>query len=209
MGLTDALAEPMAEVFDTGQADWTFDAIVPAVLRSTTLPLPPATSGRGAVLPRPARSPPIGPRPWPARTSRVEDQLDTAAFNLALWRGLKGEAPYPAGRDGRDLRDHRENLLAAGRQRLRLGRPRRGSRHHRADLVVQHEVGVAVLVGGLAVDDGQARAVALGEQRESRPPDRPPATSPAPGRGRRRGSRPRPGPSAPRASAGRRRWSRS
>jgi hypothetical protein len=42
-----------------------------------------------------------------------EDRLDTARFNLALWRGLKGAAPYPAGRDGRDLRDGREALLAA------------------------------------------------------------------------------------------------
>jgi hypothetical protein len=41
-----------------------------------------------------------------------EDRLDTAVFNLALWRGLKGETPYPAARDGRDLRDHRQRLLA-------------------------------------------------------------------------------------------------
>jgi hypothetical protein len=42
-----------------------------------------------------------------------EDRLDTAAFNLALWRGLKDQAAYPTARDGRDLRDHRERLRAA------------------------------------------------------------------------------------------------
>jgi hypothetical protein len=42
-----------------------------------------------------------------------EDRLDTPAFNLALWRGLKGDAPYPADREGRDLRRGRAALLAA------------------------------------------------------------------------------------------------
>ena len=42
-----------------------------------------------------------------------EDHLDTARFNLALWKGLKGAAPYPAGRDGRNLRLDRDRLLSA------------------------------------------------------------------------------------------------
>jgi hypothetical protein len=44
-----------------------------------------------------------------------EDQLHTASFNLALWRGLKGDAPYPIARDKRDLRGDRARLLAANR----------------------------------------------------------------------------------------------
>ena len=36
----------------------------------------------------------------------------TAAFNLALWRGLKGDAPYPAERDGRDLSHDRAELVS-------------------------------------------------------------------------------------------------
>jgi len=43
----------------------------------------------------------------------AEDRLDTARYNLALWRGLKGDAPYPARRDGRDLSQNRAALLAA------------------------------------------------------------------------------------------------
>ena len=43
-----------------------------------------------------------------------EDQLDTPRFNRALWRGLKGDAPYPARRDGRDLRDGRAGAAGGG-----------------------------------------------------------------------------------------------
>lgn len=42
LGLNDGLTAPMAEVFDLNQADWTYQAIVPSILRTTDLPLPPA-----------------------------------------------------------------------------------------------------------------------------------------------------------------------
>ena len=114
MGLNDALAAPMADVFDPAQADWSFTAQVPAVLRTTQLPLPPPTAaeaglpGRAAALARPT-----GPRPWPARTSPARTGSTPPRYNRALWRGLKGDAPYPARRDGRDLREGRAALLAA------------------------------------------------------------------------------------------------
>ncbi len=112
MGLTDAQAEPMAEVFDTSREDWTFEAIVPAVLRSTALPLPAATRAE-ATCARPSRSASYWAAAMQGQDFSGEDRLDTAAFNLALWRGLKGQVAYPNARDGRDLRDHRERLLAA------------------------------------------------------------------------------------------------
>jgi hypothetical protein len=40
MGLQVALADPMSEVFDRSQRDWTYRAIVPEILRQTQLPLP-------------------------------------------------------------------------------------------------------------------------------------------------------------------------
>jgi hypothetical protein len=43
-----------------------------------------------------------------------EDRLDTAAFNAALWRGLKG-GPEP-GRSGTDLGRDRERLIAQWRR---------------------------------------------------------------------------------------------
>jgi hypothetical protein len=44
-----------------------------------------------------------------------EDRLDTAAFNQAVWRGLRGNEPYPATRSGADLRHDRDRLLAETR----------------------------------------------------------------------------------------------
>ncbi len=112
MGLNDALAEPMAEIFDTAQADWTFTATVPAVLRKTALPLPPVTTAE-AGCPIRSRSGAYWAAAMAGQDFSREDHLDTARFNLALWKGLKGAAPYPEGRDGRDLRADRGRLLAA------------------------------------------------------------------------------------------------
>jgi hypothetical protein len=41
MNINDAFATPMSDVFDPNQATWSYKAIVPDVLRSTELPLPP------------------------------------------------------------------------------------------------------------------------------------------------------------------------
>ena len=110
MGLNDALAEPMAEVFDTKQADWTFDAIVPGVLRTTNLPLPAVTSAEESCATG-GRSGAYWAAVMKGQDFSTEDHLDTAKFNLALWRGLKGDAAYPSARDGRDLRPGRARLL--------------------------------------------------------------------------------------------------
>ena len=109
MGLNDALAEPMADVFDTTQADWTFDAIVPGVLRTTKLPLPAMTATETS-CPVVGRSSAYWAAVMKGQDFGAEDHLDTAKFNLALWRGIKGDAAYPAARDGRDLRVGRAAL---------------------------------------------------------------------------------------------------
>jgi hypothetical protein len=113
MGLNDALAAPMADAFDPGLGDWSFTAEVPAVLRTTQLPLPPLTAAEAAC---PAQTPRSGGY-WAAAMAGQdfsdEDRLDTPRYNRALWRGLKGDVPYPARRDGRDLRQGRAALLAA------------------------------------------------------------------------------------------------
>ena len=63
---------------------------------------------------------------------------------------------------------------------------------HLADALVQHQVGGLVERRDLPVDDGQDRAVAAWRSAGSRRPAGPPAKIPAPGTGRRPGSRPRP-----------------
>ena len=110
MGLNDALAQPMTEVFDLSRADWTFDATVPAVLRTTALPLPPTRVAESG-CPVNAHTGGYWAAAMAGQNFSEEDRLNTTAFNHALWRGLKGETPYPADRDGRDLRAGREKLL--------------------------------------------------------------------------------------------------
>jgi YVTN family beta-propeller protein len=119
LGLYDALQPPMAAVFSTEPAQWTYSAHVPAILRTTRLPLPKASrkEKRAASQPRHDAS------YWTQKTEgydfSAEDKLDAAQFNLVLWNGLKGEdQPYPSERDGRDLSRDRKNLL---RQSNRAG----------------------------------------------------------------------------------------
>jgi DNA-binding beta-propeller fold protein YncE len=111
MGLNDALAAPMTEAFDIHQATWTFDAHPSAVLRTTSLPLPPEEHAQACVIPQ--RSGAYWAAVMEGQDFSREDDLDTAAYNLALWKGLKGDTPYPANRDGQDLRRDRQKLLAA------------------------------------------------------------------------------------------------
>ena len=78
----------------------------PGVLRQTALPLPPAGSVRTSCA-VPTRSSAYWAAAMRGQDFSIEDHLDTARFNAALWRGMKGAAPYPTARDGRDLRAKR------------------------------------------------------------------------------------------------------
>jgi YVTN family beta-propeller protein len=124
LGLNDALAAPMAEVFDQGQKDWSFTATVPAALRKSALPLPPEIGVRHAdaagCYDAPRRTPDWWARAMRGQDFSTEDRLDTARFNRALWRGLMGDAPEPAAASGADLRVDRAALLA----RFGLGCPK-------------------------------------------------------------------------------------
>ncbi|HEY2035129.1 MAG TPA: beta-propeller fold lactonase family protein [Rhizomicrobium sp.] len=102
LNVHDAHARPMSAVFDVKQADWNYTAQVPAILYSTQLPLPPAPAGAPAVKPAHEAA-------WWAKAMKgfdftAEDRLDPVAYNQILWKGLKGDAPYPATRPGTNLR---------------------------------------------------------------------------------------------------------
>jgi len=113
IGLNDALAAPMSAVFDPSLAAWSYQAIVPDVLRSTQLPLPSTGQASSAAPRHPAAY-------WTKTMSDQDfsgvDRVHPASFNRELWRGLKGDAPYPSGTPtGQNLREHREELLRANR----------------------------------------------------------------------------------------------
>jgi DNA-binding beta-propeller fold protein YncE len=106
LGLNDALAMPMADVFDPTQAEWTYRAEAANILRSTQLPIPPqrfAITGERASATCEGRSAAYWTAAMKGQNFSSEDRLDTDAFNSALWRGL-GDGPEPTVRNGRDLR---------------------------------------------------------------------------------------------------------
>ncbi|MBI1775888.1 MAG: hypothetical protein HYR63_11130 [Proteobacteria bacterium] len=119
LGLNDGLAEPMTEVFDPKLERWTYAALLPRILRTTKLPLGPATQAElaetgGTCFATPRRSAAWWEEAMAGQDFREEDRLDTARFNAALWRGLKS-GPEP-GRSNADLSVGRDLLLAAWRR---------------------------------------------------------------------------------------------
>jgi DNA-binding beta-propeller fold protein YncE len=117
MNLNDALARPMADIFNTTPAPWSFTAVPAPILYGTKLPLPP-TPARLAV-PKVRHT----ARYWARATSGMdfedEDRVDPLDFNHILWKGLKGNQPYPAVTTGLDLRLNRKALLARYRRSLK------------------------------------------------------------------------------------------
>jgi YVTN family beta-propeller protein len=116
LGLNDALQAPMAAVFSATQANWSYTAKVPQALRSTQLPLPAAIATKASAgHPEPAFKPTHDAAYWEEQTRRfdftAEDRIDSAQFNLVIWKGLMGDRPYPSERNGRNLRWHRTELL--------------------------------------------------------------------------------------------------
>ena len=92
-GLNDAFAEPMSEVFDPNATQWSYKAIVPDILRSTKLPLPP---DEHATVSYPRHSAAYWARLMKGQDFSGPDRIEPSSFNHALWHGLKGATtPYP------------------------------------------------------------------------------------------------------------------
>jgi hypothetical protein len=137
LGLNDGLAVPMSDAFDRKKKDWSYTAIVPDILHSTQLPVPPAATAASATATITAATMSVSAGAPAGCFSRskltaaewqvamagqnftVEDQLDTARFNQALWAGLAGAGkPQPTVRDGTDLSANRSELLAQYRNAI-------------------------------------------------------------------------------------------
>lgn len=95
MGLNDTLAAPMTDVFDPAVATWSYKPIVPDVLRSTKLPLPPADHAYNARDIAPRRSAAYWTKAMAGQDFSAPDRINPVTFNRALWRGLMGDALYP------------------------------------------------------------------------------------------------------------------
>jgi hypothetical protein len=117
MNLNDALANPMADIFNTAPSNWSFTATPSAYLYNTSLPLPPQAAG--LIVPKSTHS----AKYWAQVTKGMDfsdaDRIDFAVYNRILWKGMMGNKPYPAGPTGLDLRQNREKLLASYRRSLK------------------------------------------------------------------------------------------
>jgi DNA-binding beta-propeller fold protein YncE len=117
MNLNDALARPMADIFNTTPTTWSFTATPSTYLYppNTNLPL---TLPVGMIVPRPLHNGQYWARVTRGMDFTSEDRMDFGEYNRILWRGIMGNKPYPASSTGKDLRQNREKLLA--RYRLSL-----------------------------------------------------------------------------------------
>jgi hypothetical protein len=100
------------------QSTWAYNAIVPGILRTSTLPLPAPTARNSLPDSRRVRAYAKDRHNgawWQKHLGDMdydeEDKLDTPRFNYELWKGMMGNKPYPTVRGGADLRENRKALL--------------------------------------------------------------------------------------------------
>ena len=110
MNLNDALAEPMADVFQAKATSWSFTAEPAAALYGTQLPLPPKPAGM--VVPKPLHDAAWWAEATEGTDFESEDSMDFGAYNRITWAGIMGDVAYPAAPTGLDLRADRDALLA-------------------------------------------------------------------------------------------------
>ena len=111
MNLNDALARPMADIFNTAPSTWSFTPTIPSGLCAKTINLPLTCPG-GVVAYKPTHTGEYWARATRGMDLTSEDRMDFAEYNHILWKGLMGNRPYPGRSSGKDLRQNREKLLA-------------------------------------------------------------------------------------------------
>jgi hypothetical protein len=116
MNLNDALARPMADIFDTTPSNWSFTATPSPYLYATQLPLP---QSAGLIVPKSTHSAKYWARVTKGLDFSDADRIDSAVYNRILWKGMMGDRPYPTGPTGLDLRQNRKELLANYRRSLK------------------------------------------------------------------------------------------
>jgi DNA-binding beta-propeller fold protein YncE len=109
LNLNDALARPMADIFNKTPSPWSFTATPSAFLYNTDLPLPPKLAS--LIVPKPTHDAKYWARVTKGMDFTAEDRFDFATYNRVLWTGLMGNRPYPVAPTGVDLRQNREKLL--------------------------------------------------------------------------------------------------
>ncbi|HUI77987.1 MAG TPA: hypothetical protein VLY24_08725 [Bryobacteraceae bacterium] len=115
MNLNDALAAPMADVFNmTALANqqpspWGFTAAPSAYLYNSQLVLPPPPAG--LIVPKPTHNAKYWARVTKGMDFTDADRVDPTEFNRVLWKGLMGNKPYPASLRATHPREDRDDAL--------------------------------------------------------------------------------------------------
>jgi YVTN family beta-propeller protein len=118
LGVNDANAQPMADVF-TREPDYaTYQAVIPGNLCQAPVDPNLVPECKTASVPRTSAIALKHDINWWAAATKgfffgVEDKVDPEAFNRVLWSGIKGDdVSYPTERKGLNLRQNRGQLLA-------------------------------------------------------------------------------------------------
>jgi YVTN family beta-propeller protein len=94
LNLNDAYAAPMFDVFDLSQKDWTYTAKASAYLKGTVDDTP------NTIFADALPALPVMPAAWWAEQTKGfdwsrEDRVNADQFNRIIWKGFKGNTPYP------------------------------------------------------------------------------------------------------------------
>jgi DNA-binding beta-propeller fold protein YncE len=112
MNLNDALARPMADVFNKTPSAWSFTAVPSPYLYGTDLASQLPVKLAGMVVPKPTHDAKYWARVTKGMDFTSEDRFNFARYNRILWKGLMGNKPYPDRPTGEDLRQNRKELIA-------------------------------------------------------------------------------------------------
>jgi DNA-binding beta-propeller fold protein YncE len=99
INLNTAYQRPMADVFDTSSSpDWQYAAVASTVLKTTTLSLASLHDGV-AYAKGPDVTPTHSAEYWAKATEKFDfshaDEVPADLFNRVVWKGIKGDRPYP------------------------------------------------------------------------------------------------------------------
>jgi len=106
LNLNDALAHPMADIFNTTPSAWSFAAAPSTYLYATQLPLPIAPAG--LIIPKSTHNAQYWARVTKGLDFSDADLVDPVTYNRILWKGLMGNKPYPAALTKTSLSKKRE-----------------------------------------------------------------------------------------------------
>jgi len=109
LNVSDALAAPMADVFDIGHRDWKYTATASGMLVGTGLPLPASAASLKQL--KPTHDATYWAEATRGMDFSAEDRINFNQYNHILWKGLMGSKPYPETPTGLDLRNNRAELL--------------------------------------------------------------------------------------------------